>query len=364
MEATRLIDPAFWSSPEPAAPGAELPKATGLPDGLVFFQTSGSTGEPRWIGLGREALLLSAAVVNRHLDVRPDSVWGLALPIRHVGGFGVAARAFEAGCRLAVFPGKWEPVRFVGWLETERVTHLSLVPTQVHDLVAARLRAPRGLKAIVVGGGAMENAAGRAARDLGWPVLASYGMTEAGSQIATQGLELLERPYEAGSIEILPHWEARAGESGALEIRGQSLFSGTLARSPNGWSFSPRSGDWWETSDRVHLEAGKLTPLGRRDALVKILGELVDPLAIERELGLASLLVLALPDARRGHRLVAALEDPAGKATAAQRVADWNLRCPGFCRIDELLITPAFPRSELGKIRRAEVAALLRDAPI
>ena len=69
------------------------------------------------------------------------------------------------------------------------VTHTSLVPTQVHDLVKADLRAPETLKAIVVGGGHLDAATGRLARTLGWPVLASYGMTEAASQIATQTLE-------------------------------------------------------------------------------------------------------------------------------------------------------------------------------
>ena len=156
METTYLRDPAFWQSAEPVAPGTDfvLPlDQVGELDSLVFFQTSGSTGQPRWIGLSREALLLSAAVVNRHLRVDQDSCWGLSLPLNHVGGFGVVARAFEAGCELASYREKWNPARFTEWVRKERVSHVSLVPTQVHDLVRGQWHAPSTLMVAVIGGG-------------------------------------------------------------------------------------------------------------------------------------------------------------------------------------------------------------------
>ncbi|NIP97055.1 MAG: o-succinylbenzoate--CoA ligase, partial [Akkermansiaceae bacterium] len=54
----------------------------------VVFPTSGSGGEHKWVSLRREALLVSAEAVNRHLEVEPADVWMLALPHHHVGGFG------------------------------------------------------------------------------------------------------------------------------------------------------------------------------------------------------------------------------------------------------------------------------------
>ena len=202
-----MIDPlaicsaCFWEDRSPFIAGEWEGVDPPVPDGSVLFRTSGSTADARWIVLGKKGLLLSARAVNAWLDVREDSKWGLALPLNHVGGFGVLARAFSARCGLACFEGKWDPERFARWVETERVTHVSLVPTQVHDLVGGGFPGPESLRAVVVGGGHLDSESGQAARDAGWPVLASYGMTEAGSQIATQRLELLEITVFRKSLE-------------------------------------------------------------------------------------------------------------------------------------------------------------------
>ncbi len=362
MDARLLRDPSFWTGGESFAPGAgpgETPRLD-EPAGLVLFGTSGSTGEPKKIALSKDALLLSAAAVNRHLAVDGASCWGLALPWHHVGGFGVLARAYEAGCGMEHYPDRWEPVGFRAWLARAGVTHLSLVPAQVHDLVRAGTPAPSALRAVVVGGGRLDQATGRAARALGWPVLASYGMTEACSQIATQGFAALERDYQAAPMEILPIWETRLNEGGLLEISGPALFAGELRKSGGGWCFHARANRWHTTADRVSLDSGLLTPLGRADAVVKILGELVDPAAVELELqecGGGALkpgvfAVVAEADERAGHRLAAVFEKSVPAAVAAAALAAYNSQAPGFRRLPEARWTGALPRSGLGKIRR------------
>src|SRR6478735_5976408 len=151
MDASVITRSAFWDDPAPMGSG-EIPSLPEL-TGHVLFETSGSSGKPKWIALSKPALLVSAAAVNRHLAVNTNSCWGLALPLAHVGGFGVAARAYEAGCGFRHFDRRWNAAGFYEWLERYQITHTSLVPTQVHDLVKARLSAPSALTAIVVGGG-------------------------------------------------------------------------------------------------------------------------------------------------------------------------------------------------------------------
>ncbi|HVJ47120.1 MAG TPA: AMP-binding protein [Luteolibacter sp.] len=363
MDAALLNDPAFWDHPEPFAPGGfgeEIPAFPEL-DGHVLFQTSGSTGNPKWIALPKSALLLSAACVNRHLQVTEDSRWGLALPLHHVGGFGVATRAFEAACEMKMFPGRWNAAAFHEWLGKNEVTHTSLVPTQVHDLIAADLHAPATLKAIVVGGGRLAEEQGKAARSLGWPVLASYGMTEACSQIATQPLDLLDSPYQIGNIPLLDIWDARSGDEGILEISGPSLFSGALVRGDSGWNYVARSSDWHRTSDRVRLDGRLLSPLGRADAIVKVLGELVDPEEIERELiGYSdgklipgTFAVVALPDERAEHRLIPIFEKTVDPELVLNVLSRYQTHALGYRRLQPPLFTEVIPRNELGKIQRA-----------
>jgi o-succinylbenzoate---CoA ligase len=360
MDATLLTSPDFWSASEPYA-ASSLPDLPPLPilAGHVLFQTSGTTAAPKWVALSKQALLISATAVNDHLRVTPDSRWGLALPLHHVGGFGVAARAYQAGCLLAKFDTRWQPTVFRDWLATEQVSHTSLVPTQVHDLVLAGLLAPASLIAVVVGGGHLDARTGQAARDLGWPILASYGMTEAGSQIATQALAALAFPYQAAPIPLLPLWAAEVRAGGLLAISGAALFTGYLSHG----IFTARESEWFLTSDQAILQNHAITPLGRGDTQVKILGELVDPAAIEHELETlsqgrliaGSFAVVALPDERAGHILVPVFESSVDEKIIEAVLTRYETGAVGYRRLKPPQTVASFPRSPLGKLRRAEL---------
>ncbi len=356
MDAPLLTSSGFWNDLTP--PLAEVPELAGH----VLFETSGSSGEPKWVALSKGAILASAAAVNRHLCVTPESSWGLVLPLNHVGGFGVAARAYEAGCRLRQFDPRWEPAAFCEWLTRNKVTHTSLVPTQVHDLVKGCLAAPGTLTAVVVGGGHLNPETGQAARDLGWPVLASYGMTEAATQIATQGLDKLQAPYQSVPLPLLPIWQARVSPEGLLCISGPALFSGYVSHGV----FTARGTEWHTTSDQALLENGGITPLGRADTLVKILGELVNPEAVERELislsrgALApgTFAVIAIPDARAGHALIPIFEATVNPSAVEAACSLYQNCAPGFRRLQLPVVMETLPRTELGKLRKGELTAI------
>jgi len=352
-----LKDPTFWTDDSnwSAEPLPHIPELRGH----VFFRTSGSTGEAKWIALSKEAILLSAAAVNRHLKVTPKSRWGLALPLKHVGGFGILARVHEAGCYLSHFPQSWDPALFKAHITVTHVTHTSLVPTQVYDLVAAGITASPYLEAVVVGGGKLDETTGQAARDLGWPVLASYGMTEACSQIATQGFDFLSKKYRTAPIPILPIWNTRLAENGNLEISGPALFTGMVREG----IYHPRLGEWHQTSDRVLLENAAISPLGRADFTIKVLGELVDPEEVATEIMLLSrgaldsrnFTVVAIPHARMEHALVPVLNESVKLQEIKIFLSQYNAAAVGFRRVVNPVSISQFPRTELGKLKRREL---------
>lgn len=352
---------AFWEDPGSVVLGDQAVDLRIMPAASVAFKTSGTMGAAKWVVLEKRALLSSARAVNKWLDVDGTAKWGLALPLHHVGGFGVIARAFAACCGLSRFEGKWEPVRLLGWLGDEEVTHLSLVPTQVHDLVKAGLEAPSALRALVVGGGRLDAGLGQAARDAGWPVLSSFGMTEAGSQIATQELVSLQKPFVAGALKVLPVWEGSTVFDGLLRIRGEALFTGTLELCAGDWVFQERQGDWFQTSDRVELEGDRLMPLGRVDTLVKIMGELVDIEAVERRfleacqgrVSQESLAIVPVADERREHSLFLVIEK--GEGEWAESFEIYQKVAPGIEKLGGCFTIDGLPRTELGKVRRAEL---------
>ncbi|HEX2751219.1 MAG TPA: AMP-binding protein, partial [Verrucomicrobiales bacterium] len=185
--------------------------ADSLPPGCLLFATSGSTGTPALICLTRQAMLANAAAVNAWLDSSRSDIWLRSLPLFHVGGMSIHARAFLSGAQVVCDDEKWDPDRFVRILEKNGVTLTSLVPAQVHDLAAAGHPAPSSLRAVIVGGGALPGGLWKEARHLGWPLLPSYGLTEASSQVATArpGDETLPP-----RLELLPCWEGRISGEG------------------------------------------------------------------------------------------------------------------------------------------------------
>lgn len=371
METPRVTDAGFWQGD---APRIMEPGCVGLarwaadqPElaGHVLFLTSGSSGAAKWMALSRGALRASAEAVNAHLRVSRDDVWGLALPDRHVGGFGVLARGFFAGVEVARFAGKWDPRGFHGWLEEAGVSLVTLVPTQLVDLLAAGLGAPRRLRAVVVGGGPVSGELGQAARALGWPVLASFGMTEAGSQIATAPLDQLGEVFSPAPLPLLPLWQARVDGDGMLGLRGGGLFSGVILETRGIWQFVPRTGEWFATSDRALVDSAGLTPLGRADRRVKVLGELVDIDAIEHAIAQSApelsdvWKIIDLPDPRRGCRLVLVTESVPASAAMLSALAAYQATAAGPARVAGTAVVTAFPRGELGKLRMADLRRMI-----
>ncbi len=364
MDRSLYISPSFWNDPANCVLGGELNQIPDLGDlgGSVVFKTSGSTGKSKWVVHEKQAMLISAKAVNAWLGVDQQSKWGLALPIDHVGGFSILARVFQSSCGLVEFEGKWNASEFTQWLGSENVTHVSLVPTQLHDLVEASLKAPENLCAVVVGGGRLTDALGQAARDLGWPVLASYGMTEAGSQIATQSTHQLNQPFRESGLEILPIWRVESDSDERLSISGDALFRGYIFEEGNIARFEPLLGNEFLTHDRGMVSGNFLKPLGRMDFFVKVLGVLVDLESIERRfLEVAAgrvtpekFAVIALPDHRKEHVLVAVFESE----IAADCVEKYQRVTPGIEQLEQSLSFPCFPRSSLGKLRRGELVKM------
>jgi O-succinylbenzoic acid--CoA ligase len=273
--------------------------------------------------------------VNRFLHVTAEDIWVCALPTFHVGGMGIFARAYLSHSAVIPFEAKWSPTKFTELLAGNEATLTSLVPTQVHDLVMAQLAAPQSLRAVVVGGGALDSSLKNQARNLGWPVLASYGLTEAGSQVATEDRD--------GNLSLLDIWNARTEENGLLSLQGPALAKGMYQ---NGSLLPLALNGWFTTTDRVVVTNRHLHWQGRIDRTLKVIGELVDLTAIETHLSALAnrpIHVLAIPDERRQHLLIASHH-------AEPFLTEYNHSCAPFARIAGTFDDALIQRSPLGKI--------------
>ncbi|WP_050027354.1 AMP-binding protein [Verrucomicrobium sp. BvORR034] len=377
---------AFWQSerlhlalaPGEAAPGglAEIAQTRTDTAGLCYFKTSGSEGVPKWVGLSREGMLTSARAVNEHLESASQDRWLVALPTHHVGGCSILARCHASRAAWSFLEGKWDAVRFADQCAAEGIALVSLVPTQVYDLVASRLPAPDTLRAIVVGGGGMNREVALRALELGWPVLQSFGMTETASQIATEPLEHLRAGFDPDSLEVLSCWQLGTDETDRLTVRGSALAKGYMVLREGAWQWEPIDAEaGLATRDRVqiwhHGARQFLRFLGREASFVKVLGELVslpelqarlEKICLETGLAPASCVIWPVADERQETRLMMIGEVDARRLEELR--VQFNEGVPGYRRLSEVRGVAAIPRTGLGKVDRVRLEVLLRqDCP-
>jgi len=337
----------------------------------IWITTSGSSGL-KWVALSKAALLASAAAVNTHLEATRADSWAQPLPLFHVGGLGILARAHLSGATVHQWGGggeaKWEAGAFHKFLADTSAVLTSLVPTQLHDLVQTGLPCPPTLRGAVIGGGALSTDLARAARVLGWPALPSYGLSECCSQVATA------RPGPPALIEddppliLLPHITARADADGRLEIKSPALLTGYGLIGDDGTArfVDPKEDGWFLTEDRGGVTGDVLTIAGRIGDFVKIGGESVDVARLSRlweRQNVPNTVLVAAPDTRLGAAIHLAAASGIDESVLTEAVRAYNAEVLPFERVQRLHWLAAIPRSPLGKVLRTALLTLLGYPP-
>ena len=196
-----------------------------------------------------------------------------------------------------------------------------------------------------------------------------YGQTETGA-IAGIRPESRTPPEQDGSMgPPLPGIETRIGEDGVLELRVDSsptFFDHYL----DGSRFE---GEWWPTGDRVREdEAGNLWFEGRDDDLIPSSGYRIGPFEVESALvshpAVAEAAAVAAPDPERGSvvRAVVVLNDGAEPSDELAAELQGHVKAQTapykYPRIVEF--ADSLPKTQSGKIQRAELRAALGSAPM
>jgi O-succinylbenzoic acid--CoA ligase len=238
------------------------------------------------------------------------------------------------------------------------VTLASFVPIMLRrllDLEGEELALPSRLRAILVGGAHAPSALLARAAARGVPVLATYGLTEACSQVATQ-----RHPGEPGVGPPLPGVEVRIVDA-EIEVRGPTLFDGYVGES------APISeGGWLRTGDLGSFdEGGNLHVGGRRDERIVTGGENVDPVEVEEVLlahpQVRAACAFGVPDDAWGEVVGACVE--AGAVSPDELVAHCRARLAPHKRPRRIAIVPSLPTTASGKpSRRAARALALHSA--
>lgn len=154
-------------------------------DSLIVF-SSGTSGNSKvkCFQHSKQNLIRKSKIINQVFNIGAEDRFITSLPKIHIGGYSIFLRSACAQATLIEDSSKWSPVKFYEKLVKENITILSLVPTQLHDLISMGYKSPKSLRIVYLGGDKVSPTILDKAIDLGWPIVLCYGMTESASQIA------------------------------------------------------------------------------------------------------------------------------------------------------------------------------------
>ncbi len=353
-------------------------------DGGVVMASSGTTGAPKVMRLTTRQLLAAGALVADHSGLTEADHGFNPLPLFHINAQVVGLMAtLQAGATISLDDrfhrtDFWARIGRAGvtWVNAVPAIIARLVPLTEGESVPAGVRFVRSASAPLAAR-LMESFES----ETGLPVLESYGMTEAASQICANPLGA-RRP---GSVGVPVGVRVRitnargpvpAGGVGDVEISGPTVIEGY-----DGPGYEDRftPDHWLRTGDVGYLDVdGYLHLAGRSDDVINRGGEKIYPREIEDVLvhvpEVAAAAVVGQDDPVFGQvpvAYVALRGDANGEDLAMTLKALREALVAAFPRTRRpatLRVVAALPAGPTGKVRTAELRrrppAALAEEPV
>ena len=319
MAPSEIIDASFTSS--------SLPNGRPMQDGdALVIASSGSTGSPKGIIHTHSSILAGAQASASRLQLSSDNHWLVCIPVSHVGGFSVIARALHTGAALTLLPAF--DATAVEQARNHGVTHTSLVATALSRIDASLFQT------ILLGGSS-------APANLPSNVITTYGMTETGGGVVYNG-----QPLDNVEIRVV---------DGEIFLRCPMLMRAFR----DDQTISIDDG-WYATGDIGEIDNnGKLSVHGRQTDLIITGGENVWPSVVENSLAshpiVNQVVVRGMPDTTWGQRVVAyVVLNDSTQTTEAELLSDLREHVkqtlPAFCAPQQIVVLAEIPRTSLGKV--------------
>ncbi|HWD94796.1 MAG TPA: AMP-binding protein [Acidimicrobiales bacterium] len=345
----------------------------GAEAGGVVLSSSGTTGTPKVIPLSTLQVLSTARLIARHHRLDESDRGFNPLPLWHINAEVVGLLAtLVAGASLVV-DERFHRTEFWRLMEEFEVTWINAVPAIIsrlatpsdHEVAPRRVRFVRSASAPLA-----PALFERFEAAWGLPILQTYGMTEAASQICATPVDGARKAGSVGiavgvEVRVVAHGDrVAAGVVGDVEIKGSTVITSYESAdyddrfSHDGWL---KTGDLGYLDDDAYLFL-----VGRDDDVINRGGEKIHPLEVELILaevgGVQSVAVVASPDDVFGQVPVAFIQpDDESVLTSLTELAAIVERVRR-CSFDALAkaqrptfvkIVRALPVHATGKIRRS-----------
>ncbi|MGL3210453.1 AMP-binding protein [Bradyrhizobium sp. BR 1433] len=257
-------------------------------DDAFILMTSGSTSRPKTVPLTHASVCLSADNVGAALELEARDRSLSVLPLFHGHGLISGLLAALAAGSSTVCPPGFDATAFFGWLTEFRPTWYTAVPAIHRALLAAadpyrQAAQQSSLRLVRSASTSLSSEVLDGLEALfGVPVIDTYGMTEAATQIAANPLQRRKRGSvgrPAGpEIGILDRGGRRlpSGKRGEIALRGPTITRGY--DNDAAATASAFQDGWFRTGDLGYLDADRyLFIVGRIKEIIHRGGQKVAP---------------------------------------------------------------------------------------
>jgi O-succinylbenzoic acid--CoA ligase len=298
----------------------------------LLIATSGSTGTPKEIALTSAALLASANASNKFLKASKGDTWSLLLPLTHIAGVNVLARALtlestplDLRNHAGTFP---------------HADYTAIVPTQLFNALSENsdlLKHLQSAKAVLVGGASLSSVLRAQAIAARINIITTYGMSETCGGCIYDG-----EPLDGVTFAIR--------DDGRIKIAGPVLAE---VEKENGW---------FVTQDLGSVVDGKLKVIGRSDDVIISGGENISLSTIEAKINemFPDLLVAAFSttDDKWGQALHVALQSR--NENIAKQISDVLISAIGnHAKPKSVILLDKLPLIGVGKVDRISLAKMV-----
>lgn len=345
-------------------------------DLAMIVTTSGSTGLPKGVMMTHQNIVTAATSITSYLEnVAEDRILSV-LPLSFDYGLYQLLMSVKLGATLVLEKSFAFPAAIMEKLRRERITGFPVVPTMAALLLQRDDLSPEmfpDLRYVSSTGAALPPTHIHQLRRL-FPrarIFSMYGLTECKRCTYLPPEELDRRPDSVGiaipgtQAEVVDDrgCPAAPGVVGELVIRGAHVFKGYWD-DPEETARMLRPGPYpWEkvlhTGDLFRCDAeGFLYFVGRKDDIIKTLGEKVSPKEVENVLyalpGVRQAVVVGVPDPIQGSAVKAVIAaDPAAGLTERSVIAHCAARLESFMVPSRVEFREELPQTGTGKLRRA-----------
>ena len=343
----------------------------------LMLHTSGTTSRPKLVSLTQANLAVSATNIQNWLGLSPADRCFNIMPLFHIHGLVGALLSSLAGGGSVICSEGFVATKFLAALRRSSPTWYTAVPT-MHQAIVARgqadpsLCASTSLRLIRSSSAALPPQVGAALEQLfGVPVIESYGMTEAAHQMCCNPLPPAARKFGSVGLPAGPEVAVMdesgrllpCGATGEVVIRGPSVIRGYV-NNPEANRSAFRDG-WFRTGDLGRVEAdGYLFLAGRIKEIINRGGEKISPREVDEVLldhpAVATAVTFAMPDARLGEEIAAAIVLRAGAAVTEQAMMEFAAaRIAEFKVPRRIIFVDEIPKGPTGKVQRIGLARQL-----